>query len=169
MFALVAMPAIKIKGHKMRKTLALALLLFAPILFANTIQFSSPEKPNVVVALKDLESLPQTTYTTQLPWLDSPAEFDGVKLSTLLQHAFGKVPERVEVRALNDYHSNLSREDILRYQPIVAYKQNRHYIKVRNKGPYWLIYSMDEYPEIDVALYHSQMVWQINRISAKEE
>lgn len=51
----------------MRKTMALALLLFAPTLFANTIQFSSPENSNVVVALKDLESLPQTTYITELP------------------------------------------------------------------------------------------------------
>ncbi|YCO01203.1 putative pterin-binding protein [Vibrio sp. VNB-15] len=153
----------------MRKTVALALLLFAPTLFANTIQFSSPEKSNVVVALKDLESLPQTTYITELPWLASPAEFDGVKLSTLLHHAFGEVPEHVEVRALNDYYADISRDDILRYQPIVAYKQNHQYIKVRNKGPYWLIYSMDEYPEIDVAQYHSQMVWQINRISVKEE
>ncbi|GLR06907.1 oxidoreductase [Vibrio hyugaensis] len=153
----------------MRKTLALALLLFAPALFANTIQFSSPEKSNVVVALKDLESLPQTTYITELPWLEAPTEFDGVKLSTLLQHAFGDIPQNVEVRALNDYHSDLSREDILRYQPIVAYKQNHNYIKIRNKGPYWLIYSMSEYPELDNAQYHSQMVWQINRISAKEE
>ncbi|WP_047514450.1 oxidoreductase [Vibrio harveyi] len=153
----------------MRKTVALALLLFAPTLFANTIQFSSPEKSDVVVALKDLESLPQTTYTTKLPWLETPAEFEGVKLSILLQNTFGQVPQRVEVRALNDYHSDLSREDILRYQPIVAYKQNHKYIKIRNKGPYWLIYSINKYPELDIAPYHSQMVWQINRISVKEE
>ncbi|MGR5162856.1 oxidoreductase [Vibrio owensii] len=153
----------------MRKTMALALLLFAPTLFANTIQFSSPENSNVVVTLNDLESLPQTTYITELPWLETPAEFDGVKLSTLLQHTLGNIPQHVEVRALNDYHSDLSREDILRYQPIVAYKQNHNYIKIRNKGPYWLIYSMSEHPELDNAQYHAQMVWQINRISAKED
>lgn len=67
----------------MRKTVVLALLLFAPTLFANTIQFSSIEKSNIVVALSDLESMPQTTYTTALPWLEKPAEFNGVKLSTL--------------------------------------------------------------------------------------
>lgn len=153
----------------MRKTVVLALLLFAPTLFAYTIQFSSIEKSNIVVALSDLESMPQTTYTTALPWLEKPAEFNGVKLSTLLQHTFGEVPQDIEVRAMNDYHSYISREDILRYQPIIAYKQDHNYIKVRNKGPYWLIYPVTTYPELDVSYYHSQMVWHINRISAKEE
>ena len=153
----------------MRKTVVLALLLFAPILFANTIQFSSLEKSNIVVALSDLESMPQTTYTTALPWLEKPAEFNGVKLSTLLQHTLGEVPQQVEVRAMNDYYSYISLEDILRYQPIIAYKQDHNYIKVRNKGPYWLIYPVTKYPELDVSYYHSQMVWQINRISTKEE
>lgn len=153
----------------MRKIIILALTVFAPALFAHTIQLSRPGDSSVVMDLQALKLLPQTTYTTSLPWLKKASEFTGVELSTLLKHAYGDVPEKVQIRALNDYHSTLSRADILRYQPIIAYQQNQQYMKVRHKGPYWLIYPLAKYPEIDVSQYHSQMVWQINRISIKEE
>jgi hypothetical protein len=153
----------------MRKIAALALLLFAPTLFANTIQFSSQEETNLVITLQDIETLPTTTYVTDLPWLQSPAMFEGVTLSTLLRRAFGEIPKRVELRALNDYHANLDREDILHYEPIVAFKKDEQYIKIRDKGPFWLIYPISLFPEIDVSQYHSQMVWQLNSVKIEEK
>ncbi|MET2900706.1 oxidoreductase [Vibrio rotiferianus] len=153
----------------MRKIVALTLFLFAPTLFANTIQFSSPEETNLVITLEYIETLPITSYVTELPWLESPAVFEGVTLSTLLRQAFGEVPKRVELRALNDYHANLNREDILRYEPIVAYKKDNKYIQIRDKGPFWLIYPISRFPEIDVSHYHSQMVWQLNSVKIEEK
>jgi len=66
------------------------------------------------------------------------------------------IPEQVDIGSLNNYHSTLSRKDIVRYQPILAYQQDHHYIKVRNKGPYWVI-------------YHAQMVWQVNEMKIKQK
>ncbi|CAE6934424.1 hypothetical protein ACOMICROBIO_GDFFDHBD_02815 [Vibrio sp. B1REV9] len=147
----------------MKKTI-LTLTLCTPMVYANTLQFSQPESSDVILSLSDLEAFPATTYHTSLPWLERPEKFMGVKLSTLLVNAYGEVPNTVELRALNDYHAYLSKQDILKYQPIVAYKQNDHYIKIRHKGPYWLIYPLAEYPEINISHYHSQMVWQLSRI-----
>ena len=95
-------------------------------------------------------------------------EINGYPLVYFDNAATTQKPNSV-IDAMNDYYSYISREDILRYQPIIAYKQDHNYIKVRNKGPYWLIYPVTKYPELDVSYYHSQMVWQINRISTKEE
>ena len=66
--------------------------------------------------------------------------------------------------ALNDYAASTTIENILKYDPIVAYKMNGEKMKVRNKGPYWLVFNLDKYPEIDNTAFHSQMVWQIDEI-----
>lgn len=152
----------------MKKIVALGLFFVAPFLSASTIVFSSSQQPSVTLKLEEIQSLPTTSYTTTLPWIPASSEFLGVKLSTLLTHVYGKVPEQVDVSSLNDYHSTLSRQDILRYQPILAYQQDQHYIKVRNKGgPFWVIYSLSLYPELNYNKYHAQMVWQVNEMKAK--
>ncbi|MCF7453866.1 MULTISPECIES: oxidoreductase [Vibrio] len=151
----------------MKKIVALGLFFVAPFLSASTIVFSSSQQPSVTLKLEEIQSLPTTSYTTTLPWIPASSEFLGVKLSTLLTHVYGKVPEQVDVSSLNDYHSTLSRQDILRYQPILAYQQDQHYIKVRNKGPFWVIYSLSLYPELNHNKYHAQMVWQVNEMKAK--
>ncbi|TOO43709.1 oxidoreductase, partial [Vibrio parahaemolyticus] len=140
----------------MKKIVSLSLLLFAPFLSANSITFSSPQQPSVTLKLEELQSLPTTSYTTDLPWIQQSSEFLGVKLSTLLTHVYGSIPEQVDIGSLNNYHSTLSRKDIVRYQPILAYQQDHHYIKVRNKGPYWVIYPLSQYPELDHNEYHAQ-------------
>ncbi|EJG1618822.1 oxidoreductase [Vibrio parahaemolyticus] len=153
----------------MKKIVSLSLLLFAPFLSANSITFSSPQQPSVTLKLEELQSLPTTSYTTDLPWIQQSSEFLGVKLSTLLTHVYGSIPEQVDIGSLNNYHSTLSRNDIVRYQPILAYQQDHHYIKVRNKGPYWVIYPLSQFPELDHNEYHAQMVWQVNEMKIKQK
>ncbi|MDF2155838.1 oxidoreductase [Vibrio sp. CAU 1672] len=152
----------------MRVILSLLLLILSPLALANTIEFSSPNQTDVALSRKDIEALPATTYTTPLPWIENPAEFLGVKLSTLLEHVYGRLPEKINIGSLNDYHAVLSKADILRYQPIVAYQQDKHYIRIRDKGPYWIIYPLSRYPELDTSQYHAQMVWQVNTMSVEQ-
>lgn len=44
----------------MKKIVSLSLLLFAPFLSANSITFSSPQQPSVILKLEELQSLPTT-------------------------------------------------------------------------------------------------------------
>jgi hypothetical protein len=153
----------------MKKILVLCLLLFAPFIFANNVTFSSPTQVTVTLKLEDIQSLPKTTYTTELPWDKGIAEFTGVKLSTLLTHVYGSIPERIDISGLNNYHATISREDIVSYQPILAYQKDKHYVKVRNKGPYWVVYPLNLYPELNRTKYHAQMVWQVNEFKLVRE
>ncbi|MDF5484596.1 oxidoreductase, partial [Vibrio parahaemolyticus] len=41
------------------------------------------------------------------------------------------------------------------------------YIKVRNKGPFWVIYPLNFYSELNYNKYHAHMVWQVNEIKEK--
>ncbi len=155
--------------NKLKKILVLCALFFAPFASAHSVLFSSPQQPVVTLTLEDILSLPDTTYKTELPWLKETSEFTGIKLSTLLTQAYGSIPQIVDVKGLNNYHINISREDIINYQPILAYKKDNHYIKVRDKGPYWVVYPLNLYPELNRTKYHAQMVWQVNEITLVQE
>ncbi|EGA71185.1 hypothetical protein VISI1226_06673 [Vibrio sinaloensis DSM 21326] len=104
------------------------------------------------------------SFETKLPWLDKSALFTGFKASDLLNYYRIDDAFSVSFVALNDYASSSRVEDLLQYQPIIAYQMDGEKMKVRNKGPYWLVFDLDKYPEIDNAGYHSQMVWQIDEI-----
>ncbi|EJL7829898.1 molybdopterin-dependent oxidoreductase [Vibrio vulnificus] len=140
-------------------------LLIAPQVYSYNLQMDIPHAPAVVLTVQDLEQMEATKYTTMLPWLSAPATFTGVKLSTLLAQQYGFIPNRVTLRALNDYAADIDLSDIEKYQPIVAYWQNGKPMRVRDKGPFWLIYPQSSFPkELNIERYHAQMVWQLKQI-----
>lgn len=146
-------------------------LLFL-IVFISTVSQSSeliielPNGEHKQVTYRELVSMQSTTVTTHLPWLSGETTFTGVSIEELLT-SFSKdtVPSSITVRALNDYSVQINGTDIVKYQPILAYLKNGNKMKIRDKGPYWLIYPLSTYPEIDISRYHEQMVWQVKIIS----
>lgn len=110
-----------------------------------------------------LESLPQSELTTHLPWFEGPSSFTGVRLKTLLEH-FSLVHPRIKLSALNNYATDMTLDYIKQYDPLIALKQNGHYLKVRDYGPYWIVISIDEHPETAEMKHLAKMVWQLSRI-----
>lgn len=148
------------------KYITLFLSLFCTALaHSDHLQLHLVDAAPVILTVEDLKRMDATHYVTELPWVNEPTEFTGVKLSTLLFQHYGAVPNLVTVRALNDYAATIKKEDIERYQPIIAYWQNGKPMRVREKGPFWLIYPLSHFPEeLNNEHYQSQMVWQINHI-----
>ncbi|HAS6097984.1 TPA: oxidoreductase [Vibrio vulnificus] len=145
---------------------ALFLSLFlAPFAHSESFQIQLVDALPIEVTIQDLEKMEATLYVTELPWVNEPTEFTGVKLSTILTKYYGFIPPQVTIRALNDYAADVKKEDIEKYQPIIAYWQNGKPMKIRDKGPFWLIYPQSSFPkELNFEYYHAQMVWQINQI-----
>ncbi|MGR5541395.1 hypothetical protein ACPV5V_22860, partial [Vibrio campbellii] len=54
--------------------------------------------------------------------------------------------------------------EITHFNPIVAYRLNGEEIKIRDKGPYWLVFDVQRYPALDDHTYYEKMVWQISDI-----
>jgi hypothetical protein len=38
---------------------------------------------------------------------------------------------------------------------------------VRDKGPLWVIYPLDDHPEIDGQETHAKMIWQVRRLDVE--
>jgi len=149
----------------LRSLIFLLFLLSSPFTKAGNLTIELANGDSVSVSYEELVAMPSQTFTTHLPWYEGVNTFTGVRLENLLLHYTSEgVPDQVNVRALNDYAIDISGEDISAYHPILTYLKNGERMKVRDKGPYWLIYSLEDYPEIDKSQYHAQMVWQVESI-----
>lgn len=105
-----------------------------------------------------------SSFTTSLPWYPDKKEFTGFKVSDLLNQLEIDDAFSVSFIALNDYAASSTIADINKYEPIIAYQVDGKNMRVRDKGPYWLLFNVDKYPETNTAVFHSQMVWQIDEI-----
>ncbi len=109
-----------------------------------------------------LEALGLASLKTGYVVLDQPQLFEGVPLQAVL--------ERVEARgtkmtalALNDYEIVIPFED-LKFAPLVAMKADGQPLKIRDKGPLWIVYPRDDYKVLQDIRYDSRWVWQLNRL-----
>lgn len=112
-------------------------------------------------------NFPTYEITTRLPWVNHFATFSGARLKDILNHyrLFGR---QIHLTALNDYTVTIPYLDIYRYNPIIAITQNQKPLKIRNYGPYWLIYPMSKYSELNTPKYHARMIWQIKTIQVEK-
>ncbi|MEH6652253.1 MAG: hypothetical protein V7707_19700 [Motiliproteus sp.] len=113
-----------------------------------------------------LDALPQQHFTTTSPWTEGPHRYDGVLLKELLI-TVGAQSASVTLKALNDYHVTLELAPIADYPVLVAMKSDGKVMRVRDKGPLWLLYPMTDYPELDSQKNHLNMIWQLDRIEVE--
>lgn len=114
-----------------------------------------------------LSQLPQSSLTTLTPWTDQQHQYDGVRLRDLLQYleASGK---RIKARALNDYFTYLDLHELGDYPLLLATSVDGREMKVRDKGPVWLILPLSEFPELDKVKFHEKMIWQLRHLEVLE-
>lgn len=127
---------------------------------------TSGKHVSVTLTRAQIEQLPQNTLTTHLPWFEDQAEFKGVKLTTLLE-AYQLKPSHIKMSALNDYSASVSWQHIKKYEPIIAIQKNNQYLRIRDYGPYWLVFSIDQYPELGQRENLAKMVWQLETIETE--
>ena len=94
-----------------------------------------------------LEGLGMTEVHTSTPWTDDIQVFEGVLARDLLD-AIGANGDVVRAVGLNDYAVDIPITDFFEYSVILALKQNGRYMGVRDKGPVWLIYPLDNHVDL---------------------
>ncbi len=112
---------------------------------------------------KMLEQLPSASFVTRTPWTEKQHRWEGVLVSELLKH-IGAGSQSFVASALDDYHVQVKDIDFAKYPIIFALKQDGKILGLRNKGPIWLMYPWDDYPEIHNETNMSLSVWQLSAI-----
>jgi len=162
--------------HRLVSTLAA--LVFSPLLLADPSWQEQPEGPVILTVsgelqccpggtayfdLQRLDALAQTEVTTLTPWTESSDRYSGVRLSELLQ-ALGAQGKTINATALNDYSTQFSNAALLKYPVILATRRNNQPMRIRDKGPIWIIYPLDDHPQLRTEAHHHAMVWQLKSL-----
>lgn len=88
--------------------------------------------------------------------------FEGVPLRAILERVGGR-GGAIRASALNDYEIDIPWDD-LKYDPLVAMAVDGQPLKVRDKGPLWIVYPRDDHSALRDDIHDSRWVWQLNRL-----
>lgn len=115
-----------------------------------------------------LEKLPRKTIKTTTRWTSGLQVFEGVPVIALLDHLKAN-GQQVEAVGMDGYIApQISVADLRKYGVILAFKKNGEYLKVREKGPLWMIYPIDDFPELkkDLSTQY-KLIWHLRTLVVK--
>jgi hypothetical protein len=69
--------------------------------------------------------------------------------------------------ALNQYDETIPLADFHTYDVLLALRMNGRPMRVRDKGPIWIIYPWSDYPELDDFLTREKSVWQLTALDVR--
>lgn len=118
--------------------------------------------------LAGLSQFPQHQVVTKTRWTEGLQSFEGVLVRDLLT-AVAAYGTTVTAVALDNYTApDIPIEDFTRYPVILAIKNQGRYIKIREKGPLWMIYPLDDFPILKKDLLTQyKMVWHLRTLLVK--
>ena len=116
-----------------------------------------------VFDLASLEKLGMVSFQTTTPWYNGRTTFTGIPLQKLMDYV-GAKGSVVKVTALNDYTTIIPLSDFKKYNVILAVKVNGEYMRIRDKGPLFIVYPYDSIPELNNQVYYSRSAWQVSRM-----
>ena len=112
---------------------------------------------------KQLKSLPNIKIETETIWTDSTHTYTAISVKTLLETVKAK-GKTLKLIALNDYSVDVPVETLVKHNAFIAFEQDGKKMRIRNKGPLWLLYPFSDNPEINIPVYQSHSVWQLKTI-----
>ncbi|MBM6604955.1 molybdopterin-dependent oxidoreductase [Enterobacteriaceae bacterium RIT814] len=122
------------------------------------------EEGKAVFDVASLEKLGMVTFQTTSPWYNGRTTFTGISLQKLMDYV-GAKGSLVKVTALNDYTTEIPLSDFKKYNVILAMKVNGEYMRIRDKGPLFVVYPYDSMPELNNQIFYSRSAWQVSRMS----
>jgi len=108
----------------------------------------------------------QSSLTTITPWTDEPNDYQGITLDALLKH-LGIEGTSATAKALNDYKVEINLERAIEAGAFIASHENGKAMKVRNKGPFWIVFPWTERPDLVERKIQDWSIWQLTEIKLK--
>jgi len=113
--------------------------------------------------LDGLEALGLDTIETATPWHPETLRYQGVGTKRFVEAVKARGAEMRAI-ALNDYAVTVPFADLLGTGAMLATRVGGEPLRVRDKGPIWLIYPWSQRPELDTRVHHTRSIWQIRRL-----
>ena len=112
--------------------------------------------------LEMLRALDWVEIETHTSFTEGVQRFAGPTLSSLLS-AVGASGQVLRATALNGYYVEIPVADAAAHGVILAVEHNGELMRVRDKGPIWVVYPATE-DEARRKLFDSEMIWQLQSL-----
>jgi len=122
------------------------------------------EDGKAVFDIASLEKLGMVSFQTTSPWYNGRTTFTGIPLQKLMDYV-GAKGTVVKVTAINDYSTVIPLNDFKQYNAILALKVNGEYMRIRDKGPLFIVYPYDSMPELNNQIFYSRSAWQVSAMN----
>lgn len=137
-----------------------------PVLLTITGQITYTNNGNAAEFDREmLEGLEWREIQTFTAYTEGEQTFAGPTLASVLE-AVGATGENLLARAINDYTTIIEASDAARHDVILAMDQNGRPMRVRNKGPIWVVYPMTE-EQASMSEFDAQMIWQLVSVNVE--
>lgn len=113
-----------------------------------------------------LEALPQVHIDTHTSVTDGVHVFGGFLIRDLLA-VVGAQGDTVVAKALNDYVIDFPVNAFDEFDIIAAHTMDGRPLVPSRKGPLWIVYPRDDFPELQDIRYDARWVWQLYRIEVE--
>lgn len=132
-------------------------------LITNSNANDAEDNPVARFDLESLRQMKQVALKVETPWTDGTVTFRGPLLSDLL-NSVGATGRHMRATALNDYVIDIPVSDVESYPVILALERDGAQMRVRDKGPIWVIYPWRDFEELRTELYYGRSIWQLKSI-----
>ncbi|EPJ43935.1 MAG: hypothetical protein OFPII_38710 [Osedax symbiont Rs1] len=110
-----------------------------------------------------LMALKQTAIITETPWTEGLNEFQGPLISEVLA-LVGASGNTLNATALNGYKVVIPLEEVRKNKLLFALKKNNLLLRVRTRGPIWVILPWTDQPSLMNNLHYTRAIWQLRSI-----
>lgn len=132
------------------------------ILTVSGIHAETGDAVEVDLSLQNIAALESEVLRTTTLWTVGEIDFKGVRLEKLFALLNIVQPAHVRCTALNEYQIDLPMGDARKAKVLMAYAQNGAFMRIRDKGPLWIVYPRNS-GILDAA---QKMIWQLRRVEA---
>lgn len=112
-----------------------------------------------------LQGLDWREVRTFTSFTEGEQVFAGPTLASLLA-AVGAKGTTIHATAINDYSVPIPVEHALAHNVILAMDRDGKPMRVRDKGPIWVVYPLSE-SDAAKQTFDEEMIWQLDRLSVK--
>ena len=113
-----------------------------------------------------LAELGLVEYKVETPWTKGSVLFSGILTRSLMSYV-GAAGKEIFARAIDGYTITIPLSDFSDHDTLLALQLDGERMRVRNKGPAWVIYHPDDRPQIPETLNNSRMIWQLKSLEIR--
>ena len=127
-------------------------------------QLGNGAAAEVTFTEEQLQAMPQVTVHTSTEFTDGLVAFTGPLARDVLAAANLGDATTAHLVASNDYALDVPVSDFMNYNVILALEADGKKLSRRDKGPIWLMYPLDDHPELQDPAYTIRLVWQLTTV-----